>query len=153
MVIKVQSEHGARDQWWFTQQGAQDEILLNLHSPADAVIGHYHLAVLVMSPDGRIVERADKLSFHVLFNPWCRGETKSQLDALLCFCFLWMCHSDFCVFVCVCLCVCVCVCVYQMIWFTSLMRVSSRSMSWMKMELFTWVPGISSKVFPGIMDR
>lgn len=88
MVIKVQSEHGARDQWWFTQQGAQDEILLNLHSPADAVIGHYHLAVLVMSPDGRIVERADKLSFHVLFNPWCRGETKSQLDALLCFCFL-----------------------------------------------------------------
>uniref|UniRef100_A0A671VDD9 protein-glutamine gamma-glutamyltransferase n=1 Tax=Sparus aurata TaxID=8175 RepID=A0A671VDD9_SPAAU len=79
VVIKVQREHGARGQWWFNQQGAQDEILLNLHSPADAVIGHYHLAVLVMSPDGRIVERADKISFHMLFNPWCRGKTENDM--------------------------------------------------------------------------
>ena len=152
VVIKVQREHGARGQWWFNQQGAQDEILLDLHSPVDAVIGHYHLAVLVMSPDGRIVERADKISFHVLFNPWCRGKTKSQLDTLhasvSCECVT---QSSVCLSVSVC--VCVCLCVYKMIWFTSPMRVSSRSMSWMKMELFTWVPGITSKVFPGIMDR
>ncbi len=75
VVIKVQKERETRDKWWFTQQGAQDEMLLTLHSPADAVIGQYHLAVLVVSPDGRIVERTDKIGFHLLFNPWCKGKT------------------------------------------------------------------------------
>lgn len=75
MVIKVQKERGAGDKWWFNQQGAQDEMLLTLHSPADAIIGQYRLAVLMMSPDGRIVERTDKIRFHLLFNPWCKGKS------------------------------------------------------------------------------
>ncbi|XP_029289120.1 protein-glutamine gamma-glutamyltransferase 2-like [Cottoperca gobio] len=74
VVIKVQKERGARDKWWFKQQAAQDEILLTLHSPADAIIGQYHLAVLMMSPEGRTLEKADKMSFHLLFNPWCKDD-------------------------------------------------------------------------------
>uniref|UniRef100_UPI0037E7FB4A protein-glutamine gamma-glutamyltransferase 2-like n=1 Tax=Semicossyphus pulcher TaxID=241346 RepID=UPI0037E7FB4A len=72
--IKVQTERGAGDKWWFTHQGAQDEMLLTLHSPADAIIGQYHLGVLVMSPDGRILEKIDQKSFHLLFNPWCKDD-------------------------------------------------------------------------------
>uniref|UniRef100_A0A8C4EUV9 protein-glutamine gamma-glutamyltransferase n=1 Tax=Dicentrarchus labrax TaxID=13489 RepID=A0A8C4EUV9_DICLA len=74
VAIKVQKERGAGDKWWFTQQGAQDEVLLTLHSPADAIIGHYRLAVLMMSPDGHIVEKADKARFHLLYNPWCKDD-------------------------------------------------------------------------------
>uniref|UniRef100_A0AAQ5YA83 protein-glutamine gamma-glutamyltransferase n=1 Tax=Amphiprion ocellaris TaxID=80972 RepID=A0AAQ5YA83_AMPOC len=74
VVIKLQKERGAGDKWWFHQQGAQDEILLTLHSPADAIIGQYRLAVLVMSPDGRILEKMDKTRFHLLFNPWCKDD-------------------------------------------------------------------------------
>lgn len=74
VVIKLQKERGARDQWWFHQQGAQDEILLTLHSPADAIIGQYRLTVLVMSPDGHILEKMDKTTFHLLFNPWCKDD-------------------------------------------------------------------------------
>ena len=73
-MIKVQGERGARNRWWFNQQGAQDELLLTLHSPADALIGQYRLAVLVMSPDGQIVDKKDEISFHLLFNPWCKGK-------------------------------------------------------------------------------
>uniref|UniRef100_A0A4W6DDJ8 protein-glutamine gamma-glutamyltransferase n=1 Tax=Lates calcarifer TaxID=8187 RepID=A0A4W6DDJ8_LATCA len=74
VVIKAQKERGAGDKWWFNQQGAQDEILLTLHSPADAIIGQYHLAVLMMSPDGHILEETDKIGFHLLFNPWCKDD-------------------------------------------------------------------------------
>ncbi|XP_040894494.1 protein-glutamine gamma-glutamyltransferase 2 [Toxotes jaculatrix] len=74
VVIKVQKELGAGDKWWFNQQGAQDEILLTLHSPADAIIGRYNLAVLVTSPDGHILEKTDKIGFHLLFNPWCKDD-------------------------------------------------------------------------------
>lgn len=74
MVIKVQKQPGAVDRWWFNQLEAQDEILLTLHSPADAIIGQYRLAVLLMSPDGRTVETMDEISFHLLFNPWCKGK-------------------------------------------------------------------------------
>ncbi|KAL4006119.1 hypothetical protein ACER0C_005832 [Sarotherodon galilaeus] len=72
--IKVQKERGDGDKWWFNQQGAQDEMLLTLHSPADAIIGRYSLAVLLMSPDGRILEKKDKMSFHLLYNPWCKDD-------------------------------------------------------------------------------
>ncbi|KAA8590511.1 hypothetical protein FQN60_014445 [Etheostoma spectabile] len=74
VLIKVQKERGAGDKWWFTQQGVQDEILLTLHSPADAIVGEYSLAVLMMSPDGRILEKTDKMKFHLLFNPWCKDD-------------------------------------------------------------------------------
>lgn len=74
VLIKVQKEYGAGDKWWFSQQEVQDEILLTLHSPADAIIGQYSLAVLVMSPDGHIKEKTDKVTFHLLFNPWCKDD-------------------------------------------------------------------------------
>ncbi|XP_033491232.2 protein-glutamine gamma-glutamyltransferase 2 [Epinephelus lanceolatus] len=74
VMIKAQKGRGAGDKWWFDHQGAQDEMLLTLHSPADAIIGHYRLAVLIMSPDGRILEKTDKSSFHLLFNPWCKDD-------------------------------------------------------------------------------
>ncbi|XP_039988047.1 protein-glutamine gamma-glutamyltransferase 2 [Xiphias gladius] len=74
VVIKVQKEREDGDKWWFNQLGAQDEILLTLHSPADAIIGNYNLAVLLMSPDGRILEKTEKIGFHLLFNPWCKDD-------------------------------------------------------------------------------
>ncbi|XP_020508731.1 protein-glutamine gamma-glutamyltransferase 2 [Labrus bergylta] len=74
VVIKVQKGRGAGDKWWFNHQGAQDEMLLTLHSPADAIIGEHHLTVLVMSPDGRILEKIEKIKFHLLFNPWCKDD-------------------------------------------------------------------------------
>lgn len=74
-MIKVQQERGAGDEWWVNQQGAQDEMLLTLHSPPDAIIGQYRLAVLMMSPGGRVLEKTDEMRFHLLFNPWCKGTT------------------------------------------------------------------------------
>ena len=79
VVIKVQKEFEAGDKWWFNQQGAQDEILLTLHSPADAIIGEYRLTVSIMSSDGDIVKKTEKIGFHLLFNPWCRGKSMEQL--------------------------------------------------------------------------
>lgn len=75
-MVKVQAEPGPGGRWWFSQQGVQDETLLTMHSPADAPIGHYRLAVSVMSPGGHVVEQADKIQFHLLFNPWCKGESR-----------------------------------------------------------------------------
>ncbi|XP_070686673.1 protein-glutamine gamma-glutamyltransferase 2-like [Pempheris klunzingeri] len=83
VVTKVQRERGAGDKWWFNQQEAQDEMLLTLHSPADAVIGHYRLAVLVMSPDGHIIEKSNKIGFHLLFNPWCKDDAVYLPDETL----------------------------------------------------------------------
>lgn len=74
VVIKLQRGHGDKDKWWFYQQGVQDEMLLTLHSPADAIIGQYKLAVLVKSEDGRILEKMDKIGFHLLYNPWCKDD-------------------------------------------------------------------------------
>lgn len=73
-MFKVQRQGGGRDRWCFDELEVQGEILLTLHSPADAIIGHYRLTVLLMSPDGHIVEKLDKISFHLLFNPWCKGK-------------------------------------------------------------------------------
>lgn len=85
VVIKVQKDRGVGDKWWFNQQEVQDEILLTLHSPADAIVGQYQLSVLMMSPDGRILEENDQISFHLLFNPWCKGKGRAYtLCCLLC---------------------------------------------------------------------
>ncbi|XP_034445045.1 protein-glutamine gamma-glutamyltransferase 2 [Hippoglossus hippoglossus] len=80
VVIKVQKEFQDGDKWWFNQQGAQDEILLTLHSPADAIIGEYHLTVSIMSSDGHIVKKTEKIGFHLLFNPWCRDDAVYHPD-------------------------------------------------------------------------
>lgn len=74
-MVKLQNEYGAGDKWWFNQQAVQDETLLTLHSPADAVIGLYQLVVLIKSSDGHVLDRADRIKFHLLFNPWCKGKT------------------------------------------------------------------------------
>lgn len=74
VVIKVQKQREAGDKWWFDQQVAQEEILLTLHSPADAIIGQYRLAVLVMSPQGQIMQENKTTEFHLLYNPWCKGK-------------------------------------------------------------------------------
>uniref|UniRef100_A0A667Y6E3 protein-glutamine gamma-glutamyltransferase n=1 Tax=Myripristis murdjan TaxID=586833 RepID=A0A667Y6E3_9TELE len=70
----VQAGRGAGDRWWFSQQAVQSEMLLTLHSPADALIGQYRLAVLMMSPDGRILQKTGLHMFYLLFNPWCRDD-------------------------------------------------------------------------------
>ncbi|XP_033823458.1 protein-glutamine gamma-glutamyltransferase 2 [Periophthalmus magnuspinnatus] len=73
-LIKVHKEQGAGERWWFNHQGVQDEILLNLHSPANAIIGQYSLTVQLMSPESHIIEKTDKIKFHLLFNPWCKDD-------------------------------------------------------------------------------
>ncbi|XP_015242700.1 PREDICTED: protein-glutamine gamma-glutamyltransferase 2-like [Cyprinodon variegatus] len=83
VVFKVQRQGGGRDRWRFDEQEVQGEILLTLHSPADAIIGHYRLTVLLMSPDGHIVEKLDKISFHLLFNPWCKDDAVYMSDERL----------------------------------------------------------------------
>ncbi|XP_040019859.1 protein-glutamine gamma-glutamyltransferase 2 [Gasterosteus aculeatus] len=72
--IKVQKEREVGAEWWFSQQGAQDEMLLTLHSPPDAIIGQYRLTMLMMSPDGRTIDKTDNTRFHLLFNPWCKDD-------------------------------------------------------------------------------
>lgn len=117
VVIKVQKERGAGDRWWFNQQGAQDEMLLTLHSPADAMIGQYSLAVLMMSPEGHIVEKKEKLSFHLLYNPWCKGKVQHKICVFMFeeFILATLSLSS--------------PCVYQMMWCTCLMRLCFRSIS------------------------
>ncbi|XP_013883927.1 protein-glutamine gamma-glutamyltransferase 2 [Austrofundulus limnaeus] len=70
--IRVQKEFGKK--WWFSQMRAQNEMLLTVHSPADAIVGRYRLTVLLMSADGSIIKKTGEISFHLLFNPWCRDD-------------------------------------------------------------------------------
>ncbi|XP_061773048.1 LOW QUALITY PROTEIN: protein-glutamine gamma-glutamyltransferase 2 [Nerophis ophidion] len=73
-VIKVEKERSSKEGWRFTQEGDRDGVLLTLHSPADAIVGHYRLDVLLMTPDGRVSEKNEKVDFHLLFNPWCKDD-------------------------------------------------------------------------------
>lgn len=83
VTIKVQESRGAAGVWWFYQQQVQSETILTLCSPADAAIGQYHLVVLIVSPDGHIVGRKDKINFHLLFNPWCKDDAVYLSDESL----------------------------------------------------------------------
>ncbi|XP_008309346.1 protein-glutamine gamma-glutamyltransferase 2 [Cynoglossus semilaevis] len=74
VVIKVPKERTSGDKWWFYHEQVQDEILLTLHSPADAIIGQYGMEVLISSADGHILQKTDKIGFHLLFNPWCKDD-------------------------------------------------------------------------------
>uniref|UniRef100_A0A7N9AL23 protein-glutamine gamma-glutamyltransferase n=1 Tax=Mastacembelus armatus TaxID=205130 RepID=A0A7N9AL23_9TELE len=74
VVIKGRKERGAGDKWWFNEQQVQNEILLTVHSPADAIVGQYRLAVLLMTPTGHIFQETKKVEFHLLFNPWCKDD-------------------------------------------------------------------------------
>ncbi|RVE72107.1 hypothetical protein OJAV_G00058570 [Oryzias javanicus] len=83
VVIKVQRERSNADHWWFSQQPAQDEVILTLHSPPVAIVGQYRLAVLVMSPNGHIVRKIEGISFHLLFNPWNKDDAVYLPDEIL----------------------------------------------------------------------
>lgn len=74
VVVKVLDARAGSDKWWFRQQGAQSEVLLTIHSPADAPVGLYSVTVLLLSPDGHILEKTTPDTFYLLFNPWCKGE-------------------------------------------------------------------------------
>ncbi|CAN9498694.1 unnamed protein product [Ophioblennius macclurei] len=83
MVIKVQKEHGAGKSWWFRQQEVQGETLLSVHSPADAIVGRYTMDVSVVSQDGSVPEKMDKIQFHLLYNPWCKDDVVHLPDEAL----------------------------------------------------------------------
>ncbi|KAJ8271918.1 hypothetical protein COCON_G00107770 [Conger conger] len=75
VVVKVSdSQAGGRSQWWFSQQRAQSELLLTVHSPADAHVGLYSMTVVLLSPDGQLQEKTPVGQFYLLFNPWCKSD-------------------------------------------------------------------------------
>ncbi|XP_061826241.1 protein-glutamine gamma-glutamyltransferase 2-like [Nerophis lumbriciformis] len=74
-VIRVEKERSSKEGWRFTQEGDHNGVLLTLHSPADSIVGHYRLDMLLMTPDGRVSEKNEKIDFHLLFNPWCKDDT------------------------------------------------------------------------------
>ncbi|XP_061535440.1 protein-glutamine gamma-glutamyltransferase 2-like [Phycodurus eques] len=74
-VISVKRESCSGNDWWFTQRSACDELLLTLHSPADAIIGPYRLTVTLLSAsDGRVLDTEGTTKFHMLYNPWCKDD-------------------------------------------------------------------------------
>uniref|UniRef100_A0A1A8D056 protein-glutamine gamma-glutamyltransferase n=1 Tax=Nothobranchius kadleci TaxID=1051664 RepID=A0A1A8D056_NOTKA len=72
--VKVHTDRGDGGRWWFDRERVQDELLLTLRSPSDAIIGRYYLTVTMMSPEGQIIKEVKGNSFHVLFNPWCKDD-------------------------------------------------------------------------------
>ncbi|XP_035275703.1 protein-glutamine gamma-glutamyltransferase 2 [Anguilla anguilla] len=75
VVVKVSdSRVWGRGQWWFSQQRAQSELLLTVHSPADAPVGLYSMTVVLLSPDGQLQQKTPVGHFYLLFNPWCKGD-------------------------------------------------------------------------------
>ncbi|XP_023683026.1 protein-glutamine gamma-glutamyltransferase 2-like isoform X1 [Paramormyrops kingsleyae] len=74
LVVKVSEGLGGRGQWWFHQQGAQNELLLTVHTPADAPVGLYRMTVVLLDADGHIQERIHAGTFYLLFNPWCKAD-------------------------------------------------------------------------------
>ncbi|XP_076846962.1 protein-glutamine gamma-glutamyltransferase 2-like [Brachyhypopomus gauderio] len=74
VVVKVSGARALPGKWWFSQHTAQSEVLLSIHSPADAPVGVYSVIILLLSPEGRILEQTAPLSFHMLFNPWAKAD-------------------------------------------------------------------------------
>ncbi|XP_062860403.1 protein-glutamine gamma-glutamyltransferase 2 [Trichomycterus rosablanca] len=75
VVVRVSGSRAAHGKWWFSQQIAQSEILLKVHSPADASVGLYSMAVLLLSAEGHILEESSPHFFHLIFNPWCPADS------------------------------------------------------------------------------
>ncbi|XP_029524001.1 protein-glutamine gamma-glutamyltransferase 2-like [Oncorhynchus nerka] len=75
VVVKVLDARAGRDKWWFRQQRAQNEVLLTVHSPADTPVGIYSVTLLLLSPDGHILEQTTPEMFYLLFNPWCKADS------------------------------------------------------------------------------
>ncbi|XP_037539234.1 protein-glutamine gamma-glutamyltransferase 2 [Nematolebias whitei] len=80
--INVQKELGIKGKWWFSQMKVQNELLLTVHSPADAIIGPCRMTILVMS-DKNAVKKTGEISFHLLFNPWCKDDVVFLSDTRL----------------------------------------------------------------------
>ncbi|XP_037539058.1 protein-glutamine gamma-glutamyltransferase 2-like [Nematolebias whitei] len=80
--IKVENELEVKGKWWFSQMKAQNELLLTVHSPADAIIGPCRMTVLVMS-DEDTVKKTGEISFYLLFNPWCKDDVVFLPDEIL----------------------------------------------------------------------
>lgn len=74
VVLKVLDSEQDHGKWWFSQRNAQGEVMLTLHSPADAPVGLYSMTVVLLSGDGQILEQTEPQTFYLLFNPWCKGE-------------------------------------------------------------------------------
>uniref|UniRef100_A0A4W4FZQ6 protein-glutamine gamma-glutamyltransferase n=1 Tax=Electrophorus electricus TaxID=8005 RepID=A0A4W4FZQ6_ELEEL len=47
LQLRVSDSREQPGKWWFNQQTAQSEVLLSIHSPADAPVGVYSVAVLL----------------------------------------------------------------------------------------------------------
>ncbi|KAK3548442.1 hypothetical protein QTP70_013131 [Hemibagrus guttatus] len=75
VVVRVSGSRVAHGKWWFSQQAAQSEVLLRVHSPADAPVGQYSVTVLLLSSEGHIIEQSSPYSFFLLFNPWCKADS------------------------------------------------------------------------------
>ncbi|KAI2653521.1 Protein-glutamine gamma-glutamyltransferase 2 [Labeo rohita] len=72
VVLKVPDSEQDHGKWWFSQRNAQGEVMLTLHSPADALVGLYSMSVVLLSADGHILEKTQPKTFYLLFNPWCK---------------------------------------------------------------------------------
>lgn len=79
VVLKVPDSEQDHGKWWFSQRNAQGEVMLTLHSPADALVGLYSMSVVLLSADGHILEKTQPKTFYLLFNPWCKGEYSKAL--------------------------------------------------------------------------
>ncbi|XP_055029323.2 protein-glutamine gamma-glutamyltransferase 2 [Misgurnus anguillicaudatus] len=75
VILKVSHSEQDHGKWWFSQRNAQGEVMLTLHSPADAPVGLYSMTVVLLSPDGQILEQTKPQSFYLLFNPWCKEDS------------------------------------------------------------------------------
>ncbi|XP_056622240.1 protein-glutamine gamma-glutamyltransferase 2 isoform X2 [Triplophysa dalaica] len=75
VILKVSDSEQDHEKWWFSRRNAQGEVMLTLHSPADASIGLYSMTVLLLSADGQILEQTESQTFHLLFNPWCKEDS------------------------------------------------------------------------------
>ncbi|XP_077424586.1 protein-glutamine gamma-glutamyltransferase 2 [Vanacampus margaritifer] len=83
VVIRVEKDGRSKDGWWFTQEETHEGVLLTLHSPADAIIGHYRLDLLVTSHSGHVLEKNENVDFHLLYNPWCKDDAVYLADEKL----------------------------------------------------------------------
>uniref|UniRef100_A0A673M394 protein-glutamine gamma-glutamyltransferase n=1 Tax=Sinocyclocheilus rhinocerous TaxID=307959 RepID=A0A673M394_9TELE len=75
VVLKVSDSQQDHGKWWFSQCNAQGEVMLTLHSPADAPVGLYSMTVVLLSADGQILEQTKSQTFYLLFNPWCKDDS------------------------------------------------------------------------------
>uniref|UniRef100_A0A4W4FZN2 protein-glutamine gamma-glutamyltransferase n=1 Tax=Electrophorus electricus TaxID=8005 RepID=A0A4W4FZN2_ELEEL len=82
-VFQVYAQIEQPGKWWFNQQTAQSEVLLSIHSPADAPVGVYSVAVLLLSKEGHMLEQTDPQSFYLLFNPWSKADCVYLADEQL----------------------------------------------------------------------